>query len=149
MNKDFKDLLAAFCAHDVEFLIVGAYAVTFHARPRFTKDLDVWIGASATNARNAYRALAAFGAPLADQGIQESDFCTPDIVYQIGVEPNRIDILTSLEGIDFATSYARRATSTYYGVPVAYLSREDLIANKLAVGRPTDLADVAELRQQK
>ena len=101
MNKDFRDLLAAFCAHDVEFLIVGAYAVTFHARPRFTKDLDVWVGSSPSNAPRVYRALAAFGAPLRSQGIEPNDFATDGVVYQIGVEPNRIDILTSVEAVSY------------------------------------------------
>lgn len=140
--------MAAFCADDVEFLVVGAYAVTFHARPRFTKDLDLWIDASPTNAARVYRALAAFGAPLRSQGIVEQDFATAGIVYQIGVEPNRSDILTSVEALDFASCYQRRVLGQYEDTSVGYLSREDLIENKLAVGRPKDLEDVAELRRR-
>ncbi len=147
MNKDFRDLLAAFCAHDVEFLIVGAYAVTFHARPRFTKDLDVWVGSSPSNAPRVYRALAAFGAPLRSQGIEPNDFATDGVVYQIGVEPNRIDILTSVEALDFASCFGRRVEASYGDVAVGYLSRADLIANKVAIGRAKDLEDVEELRR--
>lgn len=142
VNRDFSDLLATFAAHEVRYLVVGAYAVTFHTRPRFTKDLDVWVDPSPENARRVVAALAAFGAPLSAQGVTEQDFMRPGIVYQLGVPPNRIDVLTSLEQLDFAPCYARRASSTYGGVAVAYLARNDLIANKRAVGRPQDLEDV-------
>jgi hypothetical protein len=147
VNKDFKDLLAIFAAHDVRFLVVGAYAVTFHARPRFTKDLDVWVDPKADNAAKVFVALAAFGAPLRSQGIEAQDFSTPGIVYQIGVEPNRIGILTTVDGLEFSPCYQRRVLSKFDDVPCAYLSREDLITNKRAVGRPKDLEDLKELER--
>src|SRR5437764_4634040 len=97
MNPDFIDLLRAFGAADVRFLIVGAYALAAHGRPRATGDLDVWIDATPDNGRRVWQALGAFGAPLAE--IAEADFSRPGVVYQIGVPPGRIDILTELTGL--------------------------------------------------
>jgi hypothetical protein len=100
MNADFVDLLRAFVAADVRFLIVGAYALALHGRPRATGDLDVWVEATPENAARVMRALAAFGAPTAE--ISESDFAREGVVYQIGVPPGRIDILTKLTGLTFS-----------------------------------------------
>ena len=144
-NPDFRDLLSAFSSAEVRYLVVGGYAVTFHARPRYTKDLDVWIDPSPENAARAWRALAAFGAPLSEVSIE--DLATPQMVLQIGVAPNRIDVITSCQGLDFAAAWARRVPSEYGGVPVAFLAREDLIANKRSVGRPQDLLDAEELER--
>lgn len=146
-NRDFRDLLADFSAHDVRFLIVGGYAVTFHARPRFTKDLDIWIEPSPDNAAKVHAALLRFGAPLAAHGVQVADLATPGIVYQLGVPPNRIDILTAVEGLEFAGCFARRCPARFADVPVAYLARQDLIANKRKVGRPQDLLDADDLER--
>lgn len=143
MNRDFRDLLCAFSDADVRFLIVGAYAVTFHGRPRFTKDLDLWVEPTLGNAKRVYAALAAFGAPLGDVVI--ADLTQPRIVFQIGVAPNRIDVLTSVEALDFASAWERRVPATYLDVPVNYLGRSDLILNKRSVGRPQDLIDVNAL----
>src|SRR5262245_26653904 len=146
-NRDFRDLLAAFSAHSVRFLIVGGYAVTFHARPRFTKDLDVWVDPSSDNATRVKSALLAFGAPLQAHGVTERDFTVPGTIYQIGVPPNRVDILTAVEGLAFAPCWERRVAARFGDVDVSYLSRADLIANKKAVGRPQDLEDVRELER--
>lgn len=146
-NRDFKDLLDALSAHDVRFLVVGGYAVTFHTRPRFTKDLDVWVEPEPDNARKVWAALAAFGVPLRADGVTEQDFCNRGVVYQIGLPPSRIDILTAIAGLEFAPCHARRVESSYGGSPVAYLSRQDLIVNKRAVGRPQDLEDVRALER--
>lgn len=145
MNRDYRDLFAACNDHEVRFLVVGAYAVTFHARPRFTKDLDVWVDPSPQNACRVVSALRSFGAPLDAQGITAHDFQQTGIVYQIGLAPNRIDVLTSVDGLDFAPCWQRRVAARYGDVAVAYLSREDLIRNKRAVGRPQDLEDVRAL----
>ncbi len=147
VNRDFRDLLAAFVAHDVRFLVVGAYAVTFHARPRFTKDLDVWVEPTTANAPRVVRALASFGAPLTAHGVSETDFQRPGIVYQMGIVPNRVDILTAVDGLQFAPCWERRSHSMYGDVPVAYLSKADLIVNKRTVGRPQDLEDVKALER--
>lgn len=148
VNRDFRDLLAAFVAHDVRFLIVGAYAVTFHTRPRFTKDLDVWVDPTASNAARVERALVDFGAPLAAHGVVAADFERPGVVYQMGVAPNRIDILTAVDGLQFADCWERRSISSYGDIAVAYLGKPDLIVNKRTVGRPQDLEDVKALERE-
>jgi hypothetical protein len=146
-NRDYSVLLATLSALRVRYLVVGAYAVSFHGRPRSTEDLNLWIEATPENVALAWQALAAFGAPLRSQGITERDLARPGSVHQFGVAPNRIDIRTAVAGLEFAACYARRVMSTLDGVPIAYLGREKLIANKKAVGRPQDLADVRELER--
>lgn len=148
VNRDFRDLLAAFGARDVRFLIVGAYAVTFHARPRFTKDLDVWVEPSEANAPRVVQALAEFGAPLQVHGVTAADFVRPGVVYQMGLPPNRIDILTAVDGLDFAACWPRRVVSAYADVAVHYLAKSDLILNKRHVARPQDLEDVKALERE-
>src|SRR5262245_11442787 len=101
VNRDFRDLLATFAAHEVRFLVVGGYAVTFHSHPRFTKDLDVWIDPTPANAARVVRALAEFGAPLAAHGVTASDFERPGVVYQMGIPPTRIDVITAVDGLVF------------------------------------------------
>jgi hypothetical protein len=125
----------------VRFLTVGGYAVTFHARPRFTKDLGVWGEPTADNAERAFQALAAFGAPLQRHGVTVQDFSTVGTIYQIGLPPNRIDILTAVDGLQFAPCWDRRVR--------AYLAREDLIVNKRTVARPQDLEDVRSLERHR
>jgi|JRYL01.1.fsa_nt_gb hypothetical protein len=147
-NRDYRDLLAAFCDHEVRFLIVGGYAVTFHARPRFTKDLDLWVDPVEANARRVVAALQAFGAPLNAHGVSVADFVQPGTVYQLGVAPSRIDILTSVEGLEFAACWSARVASTYGDVTVNYLSVADLITNKRTLGRPQDLLDVEALERR-
>jgi hypothetical protein len=132
-------------AAEVRYLLVGGYAVAFHARPRYTKDLDVWIEPTPANAQRAWEALAAFGAPLQD--LRPEDLTRPEMVFQIGLAPNRIDVLTELVGVDFAAAWERRVTSTYGDCKIAVLSRADLIHNKRRVGRPQDLIDVEELER--
>jgi len=128
VNSDFRDLFSEFNDANVRYLVVGAYAVTFHARPRFTKDLDIWIGPYEDNALWAWEALAKFGAPLSE--VTPSDLATPGMILQIGVAPNRIDILTSLEGVDFEEAWARRVTTQYAECEINILSKPDLIENK-------------------
>ncbi len=142
-NPDFNDLLSALSAEGAEFLIVGAHAVMFYTAPRYTKDLDIWVHSTPENAERVYRALRSFGAPLSD--LTAADLATAGTIFQIGVAPNRIDILTSLDAVSFETAWQRRSTSTYGGVPIAILSVEDLLTNKRAVGRKQDLLDVERL----
>jgi len=143
MNRDFRDLLAEFNAHDVEFLIVGAHALAAHGHVRATEDLDVWVRPEPKNAKRVMSALKAFGAPLHD--LTENDLATPGVVFQIGVAPLRIDVLTAIDGVEFAEAWADRITSSFGDQPVAVLSREHLIMNKRAAGRTQDLADVERL----
>jgi len=142
-NRDFRDLFSALNAAEVRFLVVGGYAITFHARPRFTKDLDVWVDPDPANAERTFRALAAFGAPMRD--LKPGDFADSELVLQIGMPPNRIDILMGIQGVTFPEAWDRRVTAKYADCAVAYLSKADLIRNKRAVGRPQDLEDVREL----
>lgn len=140
MNQDFVDLLRAFVAHDVRFLIVGAYALALHGRPRATGDLDVWVDATPANATRVMQALAAFGAPLGE--IREADFTTPGVVYQVGVPPGRIDILTELTGITFTEAWPDRLRRRFGEVEVDFIGRDAFIRNKRATGRARDLGDI-------
>ena len=140
MNPDFVDLLRAFVAADVRFLIVGAYALALHGRPRATGDLDVWVDATPENAARVMRALEAFGAPLAE--ISADDFAREGVTYQIGVPPGRIDILTELTGLPFAEGWADRMRRPFGDVDVAFIGRASFIRNKRATGRVKDLADI-------
>lgn len=140
MNRDFRDLLAEFNAHGVEYLVVGAYALAAHGHLRATKDLDVWVRPEARNARRVIDALRAFGAPLHD--LTEADLTTPGLVFQIGVPPVRIDVLTAIAGVDFVEAWPARMLTIFVDQSVAVLSRTHLLLNKRAVGRTQDLADI-------
>ena len=143
MNPDFVDLLRSFNAADVRFLIVGAYALAVHGRPRATGDLDVWVEATADNASRVMRALLEFGAPLQD--LDESDFASPGVTYQIGIPPGRIDILTELTGITFAEAWPQRLRRPFGDVDVDFIGRHAFIRNKRATGRAKDLGDIEGL----
>lgn len=146
LNPDFRDMLSAFIAEEVEFLIVGAYALSAHGVPRATGDLDFWIRRVPANAERVFRALAAFGAPLDAVGVE--DLLTPDMVLQIGVEPSRIDILTSVDGVDFDEAWSQRASVRIDGLEVPIMSAAHVIRNKRTVGRPRDLADASALEAE-
>jgi hypothetical protein len=143
MNPDFVDLLRAFIAADVRFLIVGAYALALHGRPRATGDLDVWIDATPDNAARVMTALAAFGAPLGDVSVD--DFNRPGVTYQIGVAPGRIDILTGLTGLTFAEAWPERMRRPFGDVDADFIGRAAFIRNKRATGRAKDLGDIEGL----
>ena len=147
INQDFKELFSTFNDCHVEYLVIGAHAVMFYARPRFTKDLDVWVNPTQENATRVWKALEKFGAPL--EGIAAKDFMDRQMVYQIGVEPNRIDIMLSTPGVEFDAAWKNRTESRYGGVPIAIISSADLIKTKKATGRPQDLLDADELEKNK
>jgi hypothetical protein len=140
MNPDFVDLLRAFVAADVRFLVVGAYALALHGRPRATGDLDVWVEATPDNAARVMRALRAFGAPTAD--ISEADFSREGVTYQIGLPPGRIDILTELTGLRFAEAWPDRLNRAFGDIAVDFIGRAAFLHNKRATGRPKDLGDI-------
>ena len=140
MNQDFVDLLQAFVDAEVRFLVVGAYALALHGRPRGTGDLDVWVEATPENATRVMTALAAFGAPLND--ISRNDFSQPGVTYQMGVDPCRIDVLTDLTGLTFADVWPERVRHHFGDVEVDFIGKESFIRNKRATGRPKDLVDV-------
>jgi len=139
--------LSAFHAHGVKYLIVGGYAVIFHAQPRATKDIDLFIKADPVNARAVYAAVAEFGAPLAN--IRPEDFADRSGFFRFGHDPRAVDILPDIPGVDFDAAWERRVESvidTKSGLKAFFISKDDLIAAKLATGRIRDLADVEDIR---
>ncbi len=143
LNPDYRDMLFALSDEGADFLIVGAFALAAHGHPRATGDIDVWIRPSPDNAERVWRALTVFGAPLFSFSVE--DLTTADLVFQIGVAPRRIDIITGIDGVEFDDAWATRKLFEVEGITLATLSREHLLANKRASGRPKDLADVAWL----
>ena len=143
MNRDFAEMLAALSAAGADYLIVGAHALAVHGYPRATGDLDIWVRPTPENAQRVWAALVAFRAPLTE--IHLDDLARPDVVFQIGVVPCRIDILTSVSGVEFETAWTQRVVREVEGTPLPFIGRDDLIANKRACGRPRDLADLAWL----
>jgi Nucleotidyltransferase of unknown function (DUF6036) len=146
LNPDYRDILSIFNEEKVEYLVVGAYALAAHGLPRATGDIDLWISRDERNAYRVWRSLAKFGAPLSD--LKESDFSSPGMVYQIGVAPNRIDILTSIDGVEFSHAWKQRVEVNIEGLLVFVISRTDFIANKKTVGRPQDLADIDRIEKE-
>jgi hypothetical protein len=145
VNQDFLDLLSAFNAGEVLYLIVGAYAVGVHGHPRATKDLDVWIEASPANAARVMNALRVFGAPLGD--LEARDLETPGTGFMMGKPPARIDVLTQIDGVRFEEVAPRAIEASFDGVPARVIGLEDLLANKRAAGRIQDLADIRALER--
>jgi hypothetical protein len=145
LDKDFSEFVALFIDHDVQFLIVGGYALAAHGLPRATGDLDAWVRVSEANSVKIFAALREFG--FGDVGVSASDFDHEDSVVQLGFPPYRIDILTSVDGIDFDGAWDRRMLVEVNNLSVPFISRDDLIANKKAAGRPQDIADVQRLTQ--
>ncbi len=143
MNRDFRDLLSALNDQGAEYLVVGAHALAAHGHVRATKDLDVWVRPVSENAARVLAALESFGAPLHD--LTRADLVKPGIVFQIGVPPVRIDLLTSIDGVAFEEAWKERLRTHFAGVGVGVLSRAHLIRNKRASGRLQDLADVERL----
>jgi hypothetical protein len=140
LSPDFRDLLSAFNEHGVDYLVVGAHALAAHGHVRATGDLDVWVRAEPANAARVMAALSAFGAPLKD--LSADDLVTPGTIFQIGVAPIRIDVMTSIDGVGFDEAWAERLVARFADVPVPVLSATQLIRNKRSVGRPQDMADV-------
>ena len=146
MHQDFKELLSAFNAGQVRYLIVGGYAVSFHAQPRATKDLDILIGADAENSKAVYAALAKFGAPI--EGLSAKDFAEPDNFFRIGTPPVMVDIMPKITGVEFDEAWSRRVdVQIDDDLSVPFISRQDLLIAKLAAGRAQDLIDVDALRE--
>jgi len=146
-NPDFSDLLRAFNDAGVEYLIVGAHAVMLYTEPRYTKDFDVWVRPSQSNAERVFRALAGFGAPLADTTPEH--FTNVEVIYQIGVQPNRVDVMMDVAGLTFDEAWSQRTASTYGGTPTQYLSKGDVLRAKRAAGRPHDLRDIEWLEAEE
>jgi predicted nucleotidyltransferase len=140
LHPDFRDLLSALADTSAEYLVVGGWAVGYHAEPRFTKDLDVWIGPSNDNLESVARALSTFGAP---PGIIETlRGLGPEEFLFLGASPVRVDILRRVDGVTFADAYSRRVHVNWDGVPVSMIGFDDLVASKKAAGRERDQRDL-------
>lgn len=144
LSPDYKDFIQCLNDQHVRYLVVGGYAVALHGYPRFTKDMDLWIDRSPRNATRMVKALHQFG--FASLGLKESDFLTPNQIIQLGYPPNRVDLITSLEGVEFKTCYPRRIKVSLEGVEISFIDLDNLRLNKKASGRPQDLADLDNLR---
>jgi hypothetical protein len=145
LNSDWTALLLGLNAAEVRYLIVGAHAVGIYANPRATGDLDIWIERTRDNARRTHDALVAFGAPIGELKAEELE--DDDLIFMFGVPPLRIDILTDISGVSFEDAWSQRVDGRLGEVPVAFIGRYHLIANKRATGRTKDLADVEALEQ--
>jgi hypothetical protein len=139
-SSDFEELFAAFNARAVKALVVGGHALAFHGHPRYTKDLDVFIEPSPANALRLLEALVDFG--FGSAGLTVDDFATPGPIVQLGIAPNRVDLLTTIDGVTFAEAWAGRVAGHFGSQPAFYLGKEEFIRNKRAAGRAQDLADI-------
>jgi hypothetical protein len=147
VSKDFEELFALLAKHRVEFVIVGGYAVTFHTKPRYTKDIDILVRCSVENSQRLIGALGEFG--FGNVGLTEADFQKDDAIIQLGRAPNRIDILTRIAGVPFDRAWKHRCPGKFGAAEVNYIGRAELILNKETVGRPQDLIDVTWLKRGK
>jgi hypothetical protein len=147
IQPDFRDLFALLNEHKVEYLIVGGYALAFHGAPRYTGDIDIFVRPHPANATRILKALAAFGFQFPNLTID--DFQNPDKVVQLGVPPVRIDMITSLTGVAWKEAAEFKKSGFYGDVPVHYIGREQYIANKRAIGRKKDLADIEALGESQ
>jgi len=143
VNSNFKELFAALNEAKVDYLVIGGYAVIFHSRPRFTKDLDIWLDPSPENARKLMKAFGEFG--LALIGIEEADFSRKGTQYQVGRPPVAIDFLTSVGDLDFEACHENRVVDVVDGISIPYLGKDELIRSKEIAGRNEDLADIRNL----
>jgi hypothetical protein len=147
LSKDLREFLQYLNENGVEYLVVGAWAVGWHGYPRFTGDLDILVRATPPNADRVLRSIADFG--FGNVGIDAQDFANPDQVIQLGVQPNRIDIVTAITGVTFEEAWQTRVAGDLDGIPVAFIGREALIRNKESTGRAKDLGDAEELRKRQ
>lgn len=147
ISRDFADLFKILNRYKVRYLIVGAYAAIYYTEPRYTKDLDIWVDSSPSNAQRVYDALKEFGAPL--KGVTPKDFTNRKLFYQIGIAPVRVDIIMGLKGLEFNAAWKDRKRSRYGRVPINIISLKDLIASKEASRRDGDLRDVKKLKRAR
>jgi Nucleotidyl transferase of unknown function (DUF2204) len=148
-NPHYRELLQFLNEFEVEYLIVGGFAAMKYGEPRYTKDLDVWVHNSAQNSGRVVEALKKFGAPIDHDGITQHTFAEKQVVYQIGIAPVRIDILTEITGVEFSDAWRRKVPSTFFGVPVHFISLDDLVTNKRALGRSSDLKDLSSKKSER
>ena len=147
LNPDFREMLSALSAEGVDHLVVGAYAMAAHGRPRATGDIDIFVRPAAADAKRVMRALKRFGAPLLD--LTEQDLATPGTIFQIGQPPQRIDIMNEIDGVTFDEAWQGAVTREVEGVTIRVISRAHLLRNKRVTGRPKDRADAAWLEEDE
>lgn len=145
LNKDYKEMLQILLKNKVKFLVVGAYAMGAYGYPRATGDIDIWIESSPGNSEKIYQSLSEFGAPISD--IEQKTFCEEGIIFQIGLAPRRIDIITKIEGVNFQNAYSDKREIEVEGIKIPFISKEDLIRNKESTGREKDKLDAKYLHQ--
>lgn len=143
LNPDFKEFIQSLNDNQVHYLVVGGYAVALHGYPRYTKDIDIWIEMSPSNAARIVQALEQFG--FGSLGLKEGDFLEIDTIIQLGYPPRRIDLLTTLPGIEFGSCFAAKVVVEIDGVAVNFIDLENLKKNKRATGRSQDMADIENL----
>jgi hypothetical protein len=143
LNQDFKEFIQSLNDNQVRYLVVGGYAVALHGYPRYTKDMDIWVDATLANAQRMVKALEQFG--FGSLGLKEADFLVEDQIIQLGYAPNRIDLISTLPGVEFGGSYEKRVEVEVEGVTVNFIDLENLRKNKRATGRLQDLADLERL----
>ncbi|MCG5051485.1 MAG: hypothetical protein KA712_00860 [Myxococcales bacterium] len=148
LNEDFVDFLEALIARRAHFVVVGAHALAAHGLPRATGDLDILVDPTPENAQAVLAALSDFGAPIEAHGVAQEDFAKPGTVYQMGLPPRRIDLLTSVSGLSYESVWAGRLVADVQGMSLPFIGRAELINNKLASARPKDLLDVEALRSR-
>jgi len=146
LNEDYKEMLQILLEENVKFIVVGAYALGAHGFPRATGDIDIWIEPTAVNAKKVIRSLARFRVPLSD--VNQEDFTEEGIIFQIGVAPRRIDIITIIDGVEFQSAYAKKLLVSVEGLSIPVLSVEDLIKNKESTGREKDALDAKMLKKR-
>jgi len=147
VEKDFKEFIALLNKNGVKYLVIGGFAFAFYAKPRFTKDIDFFVEASEENSKKIIKALNQFG--FSSMGLTEADFWKPRQIIQLGYQPMRIDIVTTVSGLEFEDAWANRVTGKYGDVDCFFISKEDLIKKKQTSGRPQDIADIKFLKKNK
>jgi predicted nucleotidyltransferase len=147
LDKDFEDFVVLLNKHNVEYMIVGGYALAFHGKPRHTGDLDIWINLSDDNAQKMLQVIREFG--LASLGLKATDFLQKGAITQIGYPPLRIDILNEIDGVNFKEAEQNLMTIDVDGLLIKYIGLDDLIKNKQVSGRHRDISDVKELNKLK
>lgn len=145
LAQDFEDFVRLLNEHNVEYMVVGGYALAFHGKPRYTGDLDIWINISEANARKMLSVISDFG--MAELGFEKNDFLQPGYISQIGYPPLRIDILNTIDGVKFEDACKNALTIEEGDLKIAYIGLDDLLANKISTGRKRDIADVKEIKK--
>jgi Nucleotidyl transferase of unknown function (DUF2204) len=143
LDENFKEFIRLLNENDVKYLVVGGFAVAYHGYPRYTKDIDFWIWAHPDNAEKVIKTIKDFGFGML--GFQKEDLLDPNNIVQLGYEPNRIDLIIDLEGLDFETCFSHCQDAEFEGVPIHFINLDDLVKNKLSTGRLKDKVDAQTL----